>query len=100
MSASYDVIKVEGGEYCRLKVRRKRIPFNLILELLCEGHEIFIPDMNRKTAHYLKNKISNAIGSEIICFPSEYQGKSGYTFKISVVSEYLSRRSLTDQSIK
>ena len=93
MSTSYEVIKLDPGNYCRLKTNRKSIPFNEILNLLCEGHEIFIPEMNRKTAYYLKNKISRALDTEILSIPSEYQGRSGYTFRVSIVSDYLKRTS-------
>lgn len=74
----------------RARVRaRKRVPYDEMIELMMEGHEVFIPDIGRRTAWYIKKKLSEKIGEEVVAYPSEYKGMSGYLFKVSLISKLL-----------
>lgn len=89
---SYSVIKLTQNDVLKLKVRaRKKVPYEEIIRLLVEGYEVFIPDMNRKTASYVKRVLSNKVGVPVECFPSVLGDMNGYTFKLSIIQEYLSR---------
>lgn len=90
---SHEVIKVEEKNHLRLRVKsRKRVPYDEIISLLVEGHEVFIPEMSRTTANYVKRALSSKVGTKVEAYPSEMDGKLGYAFKISIVEEYLKRR--------
>jgi len=87
----YTPIKLTSKDYVKLRVRkRRRIPYDEIIALLQEGYDVFIPDMNRKTASYLRRVLSDKLGVEVVHFPSEFQGMNGYTFKIKLIDKILS----------
>lgn len=85
MSKEYRAIKINGHDFVRLRLRakRKKVPYKEIIDLLSEGYDVFIPEMNRKTAHFVKKKLSKQLGVEVECYPSELNGMEGYLFKIS-----------------
>jgi len=90
MSNEYEVIKIDRDDMVRLKVKVKRkVPYDKIIELMVEGHEVFIPDIDRRVAWHVKKRLSKMIGAEVIAYPSEFQGMSGYLFKISLVEQLL-----------
>ena len=84
-------------DYIRI-LTRKRIPYDEIIYLLTEGYDVFIPDMNRKTASYLKKKLKEMMDLEVECKPAEYEGKVGYVFMIPKVREYFRRVVETEDS--
>jgi hypothetical protein len=87
---SYKPVKLNKEDVLRLRVRtRKRVPYDEVINLLVEGHEVFIAEMNRKTAGYVKKVISKRIGYQVDAYPSELMGQKGYTFKVSLVQQYL-----------
>ena len=89
---SYQVIKLTDKDLIRLRVKkRRRIPYKEITELLIEGYDVFIPDMNRKTASYLRKRLTEILGVEVIAFPSEFQGMNGYTFKLRLIDKILQK---------
>jgi hypothetical protein len=89
---SYEVVKVDQDKALRLRTRvRRRVPYEQIIDLLVEGHEVFIPEMNRKTASYVKRVLSSMVGTAVDAIPSEMDGRTGYSFKVSIVEEYLKR---------
>lgn len=86
---SYRVVKVENGNYLRLRIRQcRRIPYDEIVSLLVEGNEVFIPGMDRRVAHYVKKRLSHIIGTEVIAIPSEYRGEHGYAFRVSLIDKF------------
>ena len=87
---SYEVYKVENDEMLRLRYRR-RVPWDKIISLLLEGHEVFIP-CDRRTAYYVKKGIEKRIGEPVETYPSVYKDMEGYLFKISLVRKVLSER--------
>jgi len=78
---------VEPDEYPKLYVRQ-RYPYKKILQLLLEGHEIFI-EMNRKNAWYFKKELEKRTSLPIESYPAEYKGMKGYVFRISVVRQII-----------
>lgn len=90
---SYKVIKLEGDDLLRLRVKkRKKVPYDEIIDLLIEGHEVFIPDMDRRIAAYVRRALEYKIGVKVEYYPSELKGQNGFTFKLSIVDEYLKER--------
>jgi len=86
----YELVKLKEGDVARLRVRSKKyVPYDELVKLLVEGHEVFIPDMNRKTASYVRRALSRYIGCEVEAYPSEFQDRMGYAFKISLVDSYI-----------
>jgi hypothetical protein len=89
---SYRPIPLTQEDSLRLRVRaRRKVPYNELCELLVEGHEVFIPEMNKNTAFRARKILSKMLGCEVQAYPSELKGQSGYTFKVSLVQEYLKR---------
>jgi len=82
----YEVYDVTG-QHVQLRVRR-RVPWGKIISLLLEGHEVFIP-CDRRTAYYIRKRVEREIGELIEAYPSSYRGMEGYTFKVSLVEQYL-----------
>ena len=90
---SYRVVKVANGNYLRLRIRqRRKIPYDEIISLLVEGNEVFIPEMDRRVAHYVKKRLAKMIGTEVVAIPSEYRGEHGYAFRISLIDKYFGLR--------
>ena len=90
---TYQYIKVERDKYLRLRVReRKKVPYNSIIELLLEGHEVFMPELDRRMAYHIKKQLEKKIGLEVKAYPSTYDGMNGYLFKVSLIDEYLKSR--------
>ncbi|MCD6361230.1 MAG: hypothetical protein J7M38_10230 [Armatimonadetes bacterium] len=71
---------------------RKRVPYNEILRLLIEGHEIFI-ECDRKMAYYYKKQFEKRLGIGVVAYPAIYKKKSGYVFRLSIVDVILNRES-------
>lgn len=86
MSREYKVIDVTG-EAVTLRVRR-RIPWDKIISLLLEGHEVFV-DCDRRGAYYIRRQLERRLGELVEAYPSEFQGMTGYTFKLSIVQRFL-----------
>lgn len=90
MDGEYKAIRLTSKDLVKLRVKRRRkIPYDEIISLLIEGYDVFIPEMNRKTASYLKRRLSEILRTEVLAFPSEFQGMNGYTFKISLIDKFL-----------
>jgi hypothetical protein len=87
MSNEYRVYPVDPDEGAQLKVRKK-VPIDRIICLLLEGYEVFI-ECDRRTAHYIKRRISGELGVHVESYPSIYRGMDGYVFKISIVKQFL-----------
>ena len=78
---SYQAIPV-NGEFLKVRVKRK-VPINEIIDFLKSGHEVLVPDMDRKTAYYVKKKLSRILKTEVVCYPGAYEDKTGYAFFIA-----------------
>jgi len=87
MSNEYRVYPVDPEEGAQLKIRKK-VPIDRIICLLLEGYEVFI-ECDRRTAHYIKRRISGELGVQVESYPSIYRGMDGYVFKISIVKQLL-----------
>lgn len=89
MSKEHEFHIVEDNEYPMLKIKQ-RYPYNRIIQLLLEGHEIFI-ELNRKSAYYFKKELQKKTGLPIESYPAYYKKMKGYVFRISLVREFLRR---------
>lgn len=78
---------VDPEDYPKLYVKQK-YPYQKILTLLLEGHEIFI-EINRKNAYYFRKELEKRCNLPIESFPAEYKGMKGYVFRISLVKQIL-----------
>jgi len=87
-SREYELHPISPGDEVQLKVRR-HIPFERLISLLLEGHEVFI-ECDRRTAYYIRRRIEGRIGELVEAYPSIYRGMDGYVFKISLVGRVLS----------
>jgi hypothetical protein len=91
---SYKPVKLNKEDVLTLRVRtRKRVPYEEVINMLVEGHEVFIAEMNRRTAAYVRKVLSKRIGCQVDAYPSELMGREGYTFKLSLVEQYLKNAS-------
>lgn len=94
---TYRVIKLTPDKLIRLRTRvRRKVPYDQLISLLVEGHEVFVPDMDRRVASHVRRELSKRIGVEVESYPSELDGMNGYTFKLSIVDEYLKERRSID----
>jgi len=87
MAEEYEVHPLKPDDSVQLKIR-KRVPLDKIINLLLEGHEVFI-ECDRRTAHYIKRRISDELNTPVEAYPSIYKGVEGYVFKISIVKQLL-----------
>jgi hypothetical protein len=88
---SYRAIPVSEKDECEVWVRaKKRFPYKEVAMLMAEGHEVFIPDLNRRTASYARRVLSRVLGVEVFSFPATFKGEKGYIFKVSIFREVLS----------
>jgi len=87
MAEEYEVHPLKPDDSVQLKIR-KRVPLGRIINLLLEGHEVFI-DCDRRTAYYIKRRISDELNVQVEAYPSIYRGIEGYVFKISIVKQLL-----------
>ena len=87
MAEEYEVHPLKPDDSVQLRVR-KRVPIDKIINLLLEGHEVFI-ECDRRTAYYIKRRISNELNTLVEAYPSIYRGAEGYVFKISIVRQFL-----------
>jgi len=87
---------IEPDEYPRLMIK-KRYPYNRIIQLLLEGHEIFI-EMNRKNAWYFKQELQKRTSLPIESYPAQYKNMRGYVFRISLVRKLLDEFSQPSKS--
>ncbi len=85
----YEVYRVEDSEMVRLKYRR-RVPWDKIISLILEGHDIFIP-CDRRMAYYIRRNLERRIGELVEVYPSVYSSMDGYIFKMSLVHKMLAR---------
>lgn len=90
--SEHEVYPLGEGDTLELKVeaKRKRVPYEKILRLLAEGHEVFI-EVDRKMASYIRRRLEEKAGAEIEIFPSKFRHMEGYTFKFSLVHEVLKK---------
>ena len=86
-STEYELHPLKENDEVQLRVR-KRIPFDRLISLLLEGHEVFI-ECDRKTAYYIRKKVERRINELVEAYPSIYRGMEGYVFKVSLVSRVL-----------
>jgi len=87
---SYKAIPVSGKDEFEVWVRaRKKFPYMEVAMLISEGHEVFVPELNKKTASYARGKLSKLLGVEVLCFPATFKGEDGYIFKVSTSRELL-----------
>lgn len=92
MSEEYELVKVNGDTSLELKVRKKKkVPYNEIIKLLIEGYTVFIPEMNRRTASYVRRRLSEILETEVKAYPSILNNVHGYAFKISILDEIIER---------
>jgi len=91
LSHSPEVVvhKVEKGKFLELKYRRK-FPYEKIISLLMEGHEVFL-QIDRQAAYRIRKYVEKRIGELIEVYPSIYDGMDGYLFKCSFVKEVMRR---------
>ena len=80
---------VVGDDELPLLKPRKRVPYNEILKLLIEGHEIFI-ECDRRMAYYYKKQFEKRLGVEVVAYPAIYKKREGYVFRLSIVDLVLS----------
>ncbi len=72
-------IAVEAPVY-KIKVSLNRVRINdNVMNLLSNGYDLFIPDITRRQAMYIKRKLSNK-GFDVEYNVGEADGKSGYLF--------------------
>jgi len=76
-----DVVKVKEKRW------RKKVPINKIIPILLEGKEIFIPDIDRRKAWYIKKRLEKEIRLPVVQLPAEVDGESGYVFRVSIGTE-------------
>jgi len=88
-SREYKLHVLKPNDRVQLKTRRK-IPFQRLISLLLEGHEVFI-ECDRRIAHYIRKRIEREIDELVEAYPSYYRNMEGYTFKLSLVSHILRR---------
>jgi hypothetical protein len=87
---SYRAIKVQKDDELEVRVRPKKMfPYMEVAMLISEGYEIFVPELNRKTASYAKRVLSKSLNKDVLCFPASLRGEHGYVFKIAIFKEVL-----------
>jgi hypothetical protein len=89
---SYRAIPVSEKDECEVWVKartKKKFPYREVAMLISEGHEVFVPELNRRTASYARNALSKALGTEVFSFPAMLKGEKGYIFKVSIFREVL-----------
>jgi len=53
-----------------------------ISEVLSETESVFVTNMDRKMAHYYKNRMAELLKVEVISEPAIYEGQEGYRFRL------------------
>ena len=94
MSKKLEYWIVDEDDELPLLKPRKRVPYSEILDLLIEGHEIFI-ECDRKMAYYYRTMFEKklrerGINIGVVAYPAIYKKKGGYIFRLSIV-DILSR---------
>jgi hypothetical protein len=88
--SSYNIYPLKPDDEIQLRIR-KRIPFDRLISLLLEGHEVFM-ECDRRIAYYIKHKLEEKIGTSVEVYPSMYKGMKGYMFKVSLVDQVLKEK--------
>jgi len=87
---SYRAIPVSERDECEVFVKSKRrFPYKEVAMLIAEGHEVFVPELNRRTASYAKRALSRMLGAEVLALPARFKGEDGYLFKLSIFGRVL-----------
>jgi hypothetical protein len=87
---SYKVIPISEKDECEVFVRtRRKFPYREVAMLIAEGHEVFVPELNRRTASYARKALSKMLGAEVLALPARFKGEDGYIFKLSLVDMIL-----------
>jgi hypothetical protein len=87
---SYRAIPISEGDACEVWVRaRRRFPYREAAMLMAEGHEVFVPELDRRTASYARRALSRMLGAEVLAFPARFKEEDGYVFKLSIFRRVL-----------
>jgi len=90
VQVSYRAIPISEKDECEVFVRaRRRFPYREVAMLIAEGHEVFVPELNRRTASYARKALSRMLGAEVLALPARFKGEDGYIFKLSLVDMIL-----------
>ena len=96
MSERQDVYKVKPVTG-RVKIKpRRKVPYEEMITLLLAGYDVFVENMDRRTAYYVKKKLSEYLGGYVEAFPAEYEGKHGYLF----TCRFMELRKLLEEHLK
>ncbi|MEM2288363.1 MAG: hypothetical protein QW503_04660 [Sulfolobales archaeon] len=86
-SREYRVTPVREGDNVQLRMPKRRIPWDRIISLLLEGHEVFI-ECDRRAAHYIRRRIEARVGELVEAYPAIYDGAEGYVFKLTILGKF------------
>ena len=86
------VIELDKNAQIELRAKKK-FPFQKMSEILLSGNTFFIPEIERRTASYVRHKLEGML-EELLDATFSYfttpEGKKleGYTFSFSIAKEY------------
>ena len=63
-------------------IKSSTIYYRVLATQLKDGARVFLPDVERKQAFYMRKRFSKLVGKEVLGYPVQVSGKDGYLFHL------------------
>lgn len=80
------VHEIKDNEDVELRTKGK-FPYKEIISKLFEGKAVFLADLDRRQAYYIRREIEKRVGELVEASPVYYKNMSGYEFHFSVAEK-------------
>lgn len=71
-----DMVKVN------VNIRKAKINYDYIRTLTDKGYDIYVPDITRKQASYIRRNMADNLGRTVNCFPVRVDKSDGFLFMV------------------
>jgi hypothetical protein len=65
-----------------IRYKKKKLPYNYMVQMLKSGYSVFVAELNRKTAHSAKKILSEKVGKNVEAYQARSGDAFGYVFEV------------------